>query len=172
MYSPPCAFFFFWLIILAFSLCKTMAANYNDHFLSAVPQGLSGSDPTTPLRKFVNRTKNNRPKERQKEKEKRTSTRTHATPHPLDKEKHESNPDARSPWVTTPRVPPPPLPSLPPLPPPVPPLPRRCPSSPPPAALPVPRRWSARSRAPQGCISHPRRGPPLATSASPSSSPP
>jgi len=41
-----------------------------------------------------------------------------------------------------------------------------------PAVLPVPRRWSARSRALQGCTSHPSRGPPHATSASPFSSPP
>jgi len=31
--------FLFCLIILAFSLCKTMAAHYKNHILSAVPQG-------------------------------------------------------------------------------------------------------------------------------------
>jgi len=41
-------FFFFCLIILAFSLCKTMAANYKNRFLSAVHQGLGGSNPTPP----------------------------------------------------------------------------------------------------------------------------
>src|SRR5258705_12392347 len=86
------------------------------------------------------------------------------------KGKDQRKQNARGTRVTTPRAPPP-RPSLPPPPPPAAPL-HCCPNFPPPAAPLSRRRWTAKSQALLGCTSHPPRGHPRATSASPSSLPP
>src|SRR5258705_2950623 len=87
------------------------------------------------------------------------------------KGKEQRKQNARGTRVTTPRAPPP-RPSLPPPPPPAAPPLHRCPNFPPPAAPLSRRRWTAKSQALLGCTSHPPRGHPRATSASPSSLPP
>ena len=63
--------FLFCLIILAFSLWKTMAAHYTNRFLSAVPKAQWQQPNKSRPRRFVTRTRNIRPKER-----------THHTPTP------------------------------------------------------------------------------------------
>ena len=139
-----------------------MAVRYSILFLSAVPAGSLAAS-SAAFRQTV--------KQKRKQPRKRKHPRyTFSARH----KETQTGPNVRSPWVTTPRVPPPPPPLSipPPPPPPVPPLSHRCPSPPPLAAHLTPRRWSARSRVPRGCTSHPPKGPPLAISASPSSSPP
>ena len=55
---PVCERFFFCSIILALSLCKTMAALYKDHILSAVPEA-QWQQRNTPIKKFVHRAQGN-----------------------------------------------------------------------------------------------------------------
>jgi len=97
---PPSTYLFFCLIILAFSLCKTMAANYTKPYPVCRAEGSVAATQhpnkeirETRPRKFVTRTKSLTTQGKQ-------PSHTHATHHPPDK----SNPDARSPWVATHRV--------------------------------------------------------------------
>jgi len=111
--SVAASCFFFCLIILAFSLSKTMAAHYKTVSCLPSPKGsvTATQHPNKEIRKpqqkgtsKMTKESNRRKVRRQKEIEPRTRKNT---PHLIrqTKRKHKANPNARSPWVTTPRVP-------------------------------------------------------------------
>jgi len=103
--------FVFCLIILAFSLTKTMAAHYFLPFPVCRPNGLSGSDPNTPRKNTPPAQKGAPEMTKEIAPQTRRRKENAHTPHLFRQTKGKQNgPNARSLWVTTLQAPPPPPP--------------------------------------------------------------